>query len=50
VTRLSGGGGLVSTLPDMVALLRSLIPGGRALLKRETIEAMMTNQLAKVCA
>lgn len=47
VPRLSGGGGLVSTLPDMVALLRSLIPGGPALLKRETIESMMRNQLAE---
>lgn len=28
IPRLSGGGGLVSTLPDMVALLRSLLPGG----------------------
>ncbi|MEH2590411.1 serine hydrolase domain-containing protein [Bradyrhizobium sp. AZCC 1721] len=28
IARLSGGGGLVSTLPDMVALIRSLLPGG----------------------
>ena len=41
----SGGGGLVSTLPDMVALLRSLLPGGATLLKAETIALMMTNQL-----
>jgi CubicO group peptidase (beta-lactamase class C family) len=45
VARLSGGGGLVSTLPDMVALLRSLLPGGPTLLKPETIALMMTNQL-----
>ncbi len=45
--RPSGGGGLVSTLPDMVALIRSYMPGGRDLLKRETIGMMMTNQLAK---
>ncbi len=45
VPRLSGGGGLVSTLPDMVALLRSLLPGGPTLLKSETIALMMTNQL-----
>lgn len=45
VPRLSGGGGLVSTLPDMVALLRSLLPGGPILLKPETIALMMTNQL-----
>ena len=43
---LSGGGGLVSTLPDMVALVRSLLPGGPTLLKPETIALMMTNQLA----
>jgi CubicO group peptidase (beta-lactamase class C family) len=43
--RLSGGGGLISTLPDMVALLRSLLPGGKTLLKSETIALMMTNQL-----
>ena len=45
VPRLSGGGGLVSTLPDMVALLRSLLPGGPTLLKPATIALMMTNQL-----
>ena len=43
--RQSGGAGLVSTLPDMVALIRSLLPGGRTLLMPETIELMMTNQL-----
>jgi CubicO group peptidase (beta-lactamase class C family) len=45
VARLSGGGGLVSTLPDMVSLIRSLLPGGETLLKRETIDLLMTNQL-----
>jgi CubicO group peptidase (beta-lactamase class C family) len=45
VPKLSGGGGLVSTLPDMVALLRSLLPGGPTLLKPETIALMLTNQL-----
>jgi CubicO group peptidase (beta-lactamase class C family) len=45
VPRLSGGGGLVSTLPDMVALIRSLLPGGPTLLKPDTIASMMTNQL-----
>jgi CubicO group peptidase (beta-lactamase class C family) len=44
--RFNGGGGLVSTLPDMVALIRSLLPGGPTLLKPETIALMMTNQLA----
>jgi CubicO group peptidase (beta-lactamase class C family) len=47
VPRLDGGGGLVSTLPDMVALIRSLLPGGPTLLKPETIALMMTNQLAE---
>lgn len=42
---LSGGGGLVSTLPDMVAMVRSLLPGGATLLKPETIELMMRNHL-----
>ena len=39
------GGGLVSTLPDMVSLLRSLLPGGPALLRPETIAEMMRDQL-----
>ena len=43
--RQSGGGGLVSTLPDMLALVRSLLPGPDMLLKPETIRQMMTNQL-----
>ncbi|HVP08579.1 MAG TPA: serine hydrolase domain-containing protein [Burkholderiales bacterium] len=43
--KLSGGGGLVSTLPDMIALVRSLLPGGPTLLKPATIALMMTNQL-----
>jgi CubicO group peptidase (beta-lactamase class C family) len=45
VPRLNGGGGLVSTLPDMVALIRSLLPGGSTFLKADTIALMMTNQL-----
>src|SRR6185312_7885729 len=45
IARLNGGGGLVSTMPDMVALIRSLLPGGKTLLKPETIAQMMTNQL-----
>ena len=44
--RLNGGAGLVSTLADMVALIRSLLPGGPTLLKPDTIALMMTNQLA----
>jgi len=45
VPMLSGGGGLVSTLSDMVALLRGLLPGGPTILKPETIGEMMSNQL-----
>jgi CubicO group peptidase (beta-lactamase class C family) len=45
IARLSGGGGLVSTLPDMVALIRSLLPSAPTLLKPETIALMLTNQL-----
>jgi CubicO group peptidase (beta-lactamase class C family) len=45
IARLNGGGGLVSTLPDWLALIRSLLPGGPTLLKPETIAQMMTNQL-----
>jgi CubicO group peptidase (beta-lactamase class C family) len=43
--RQGGGSGLVSTLPDMMALIRSLLPGGPTLLKPDTIKLMMTNQL-----
>jgi CubicO group peptidase (beta-lactamase class C family) len=43
--KLSGGGGLVSTLGDMVALLRSLLPDGPTLLQPATIAQMMRNQL-----
>ena len=43
--RLSGGGGLVSTLPDMLALVRALLPGSNALLKPDTLRQMMANQL-----
>lgn len=45
IARLSGGGGLVSTLHDMVALIRSLLPGGPTLLKPETTAQMASNQL-----
>lgn len=41
----SGGGGLVTTLPDMVALMRSLMPGGKSVVKPETIALMMRNHL-----
>jgi len=45
VPGLSGGGGLVSSLPDMLALMRSLLPGGPALLKPQTLALMMRNHL-----
>jgi CubicO group peptidase (beta-lactamase class C family) len=45
VARLSGGGGLLSTLPDMIALIRSLLPEGETLLEPQTIRMAMTNQL-----
>jgi CubicO group peptidase (beta-lactamase class C family) len=42
---LSGGGGLVTTMPDMLALVRALLPGQDMLLKPDTLREMMTNQL-----
>lgn len=45
VPRQSGGGGLVTTLADMVALVRSLLPGGPTLLQPQTLALMMSNQL-----
>ena len=46
IARLSGGGGLVSSMPDMVALIRSLLPGGPTLLKPETIALMIGQPVA----
>lgn len=43
--RKSGGAGLVSTLPDMVALMRALVPGEDMLLKPETMKLIAANQL-----
>jgi CubicO group peptidase (beta-lactamase class C family) len=43
--RLSGGGGLVTSLPDMVTLMRSLLPGGAAVLQPATLELLMQDQL-----
>lgn len=45
VPRLSGGGGLISSLPDMVALMRSLMSYGPQLLAPETLALMMQNHL-----
>jgi len=41
----SGGGGLVTTLGDMVKMVRSCLPGGMSVLSPETIALMNTNQL-----
>lgn len=49
VARLSGGGGLVSTLGDTIRLLRALRPGPRSLLKPATLELMVQNQLPQGC-
>jgi len=45
VARLSGGGGLVSSMHDMLALMRSFLPGGEAILKPESRALMMQNHL-----
>lgn len=42
--RHSGGGGMVGTIEDIVLWMRSFLPGGHALLKPETIRAMMQSQ------
>lgn len=43
--REAGGGGLVSSLDDMVRLLQALMPGGPTLLKAETLDDMARNHL-----
>ncbi|MCS6766298.1 MAG: beta-lactamase family protein [Candidatus Protistobacter heckmanni] len=49
VPRPSGGGGLVSSMADMMALIRSLLPDAKAawptVLKPETVALMMRNHL-----
>ena len=45
VPLLMGGGGLATTLPDMVRLIRSLMPGSDTLLTADTLALMMQNQL-----
>lgn len=48
--KLSGGGGLVSTVQDYLAFIRALINGGEwngvRLLREETLQLMRSNQLA----
>ena len=43
--RQSGGGGLVTTLDDMLALVRALLPGSSRLLKPTTLAQMGADQL-----
>ncbi len=43
--REAGGGGLISSLGDTVRLIQALMPGGRTLLKAETLADMARNQL-----
>jgi len=45
VPRLSGGSGLVSSLADMLALMRSFLPGGKALLQPQTLALLAANHL-----
>ncbi|MBR7746015.1 serine hydrolase domain-containing protein [Undibacterium baiyunense] len=45
IPRYSGGGGLVSSMHDMLALMRSFLPGGHMVLKPESIRLMMQNHL-----
>lgn len=45
IPRFSGGGGLVSSMHDMLALMRSFLPSGHAVLKPESIQMMMRNHL-----
>ncbi|MBC3875980.1 beta-lactamase family protein [Undibacterium sp. LX15W] len=45
IPRFSGGGGLVSSMHDMLMLMRSFLPGGHAVLKPESIQSMMQNHL-----
>ncbi len=43
--RQSAGGGLVSSLPDMIALVRSMMPGGASLLQPATLSLLARNHL-----
>lgn len=47
IPRFSGGGGLVSSMSDMLALMRSFLPNGPAILKPESRDLMMQNHLPK---
>jgi CubicO group peptidase (beta-lactamase class C family) len=43
--RLSGAGGLVTTLPDMVAMIRALLPGDNMLLRPEAMDLVTVPRL-----
>ena len=45
IPRFSGGGGLVSSMADMLALMRSFLPGGTTILRPESRQLMMKNHL-----
>lgn len=45
IPRFSGGGGLVSSMSDMLALMRSFLPGGTEILRPESRQLMMQNHL-----
>ncbi len=45
IPRFSGGGGLVSSMADMLALMRSFLPGGTPILRPESRALMMQNHL-----
>ena len=45
IPRFSGGGGLVSSMHDMLALMRSFLPGGRTVLNEQSRHLMMQNHL-----
>lgn len=45
IPRFSGGGGLVSSMADMLALMRSFLPGGTTILRPESRQLMMQNHL-----
>lgn len=45
IPRFSGGGGLVSSMGDMLALMRSFLPGGTEILRPQSRQLMMQNHL-----
>ncbi|MBR7800698.1 serine hydrolase domain-containing protein [Undibacterium fentianense] len=45
IPRFSGGGGLVSSMHDMLALMRSFLPNGPRILSEESLYLMMQNHL-----